>query len=229
MVLKIELRHDNLAENGSDDAVISAKFIAILKIIDRSILPRDITFYCNDKWVSTLVTQGRVVSCRSNFANEDNETTTSILTSFVRLFASANEKIRFSLKAADVGGASERGRTVAEIVNAQQRDESSEKADAGRAVLGSGEFQFDNQHWPIAMPDRSGSAALHAAWQASLWTREWSLRNRLILGDAVLMISTSDARPKQIAIRSSSGKTLVGSPDSKELGHVVSAWRVEPS
>jgi hypothetical protein len=196
----------------------AAQLILMLSLIDRTLLPRQITF-----------TNGRghlilTVSDRKAQVAEGSGTSAAELITRMAGFCMSATALRHEVRAAKaplMGGF-----TIAELINAQ--DGASSTARSG-APAGAEGFTFDERGWPLRMPDDTGAKSLVSAWLVHLWMQNWLKRREDVLGDTVLMTTTAGTRSRELAFRFSPKATEIMTFGPSDLGHLLAAWRMAPT
>lgn len=195
----------------------AAQFILMLSVIDRTILPRRVTF-TNGRSRLTLIAADRKVRLADD--GESADAKTDLTTQMVDFCLKANA-LKHEVCAAKSGAG---GLTISELVNAQQF-ESSATAESPMPRE-TGGFKFDERGWPLKMPEDASAKSLVSAWLVYLWMQNWLKRREEMLGDAVLMVTTEGNRSRELAFHFSSTMTDIMSLRPGELGRLFAAWRI---
>lgn len=197
----------------------AAQFILMLSVIDRTILPRQITF-TNGRTRLTVNAADRKARLAGDDALPNGEA--DLVHQMADFCLTANE-IKHEVRAAKAG-ATASGLTISELVNAQQSESG---ATFGTAMpREAGGFKFDERGWPLKMPEDASAKSLVSAWLVYLWMQNWLKRREEMLGDAVLMVTTEGNRSRELAFHFSPGTTDILSLGPGELGRLLAAWRI---
>jgi hypothetical protein len=190
----------------------AAQFILMLSVIDRTILPRRITF-TNGRSRLDLLAADRKASFTDDGEGTD---VTARMVAFCLEATALKHEVR-----AVKGGAV--GQTISELVNAQPIPGANGQNAIPRDLGG---FKFDERGWPLRMPEDAGAKALVSAWLVYLWMQNWLKRREEMLGDAVLMVTTEGTRSRELAFHFSPKTTDMMSLGPGELGRLLAAWRL---
>jgi hypothetical protein len=197
-----------------------AWFIALLALIDRTVLPRRMTVSNGWSELSLGVAEGRARLLDGAAAQDNANGAGAEVASRLADLCSPARPLKYSLAASDPQAPT--GYSIAELVNAQ----AATLAEPRRAFeVGSDGFGFDADGWPLAMPEHAGAQALIASWRTAIWTRNWHKRSEAVLGGNMLMVATVGDRPHRWAIHSSQGGAEISAIAPEDLGRLVSRWR----
>jgi hypothetical protein len=196
----------------------AAQFILMLSVIDRTVLPRRITF-ANGRGTLVLAVAERRVQVESGA-----ELSAAALVARMAGFCMEAHALRHEVRAP---GSAEMpaGFTIGELVNAQQ-GAASGGAEPGVISVARPGFTFDDRGWPVKIPEHASAKSVVSAWLVHLWMQSWLKRREALLGGSVLMTTTTGTRSRELAFRFSSRATELATLGSGELGRLLAAWRV---
>jgi hypothetical protein len=195
----------------------AAQFILMLSVIDRTILPRRITF-TNSRSRLTIIAADR--KARLADADELGDSQTDLTSQMVDFCLKASA-LKHAVRSAKPGAA---GVTISELVNAQ-RIGSGATAESS-IPRETGGFKFDERGWPLTMPEDASAKSLVSAWLVHLWMQSWLKRREEMFGDTVLMVTTEGNRSRELAFHFSPRTTDIMSLGPGELGRLLAAWRI---
>lgn len=195
----------------------AAQFILMLSVIDRTILPRRITFTNGHGRLGMIVADRKAQLVEEDVA----ESSAAELTGRMVNFCLEASVLKHEVRAAKPRIAA--GLTISELVNVQPTPELS-AAQSGLPGE-TGGFKFDERGWPLKMPDDAGARSLVSAWLVYLWMQSWLKRREAMFGDAVLMVTTEGSRSRELAFHFSPKTTDLLSLGPGDLGRLLAAWR----
>lgn len=199
-----------------------AWFIALLTLIDRTVLPRRMTVGNGWSELSLGVAEGRARLLNVTAGHGNGGDASAEVASRLAALCTPARPLKYSLAAWEQQPPA--GYSIAELVNVQAKALS----DARRAFeVGTDGFGFDADGWPLAMPEHAGAQALVASWRTAIWTRNWHKRSEAVLGGDMLMVATVGDRPHRWAIHSSQGGAEISAIAPEDLGRLVSRWRAQ--
>ena len=199
----------------------AAQFILMLSVIDRTILPRRITF-ANGRGHLRLLACDR--KAHSSEAGQPAGSGVDLVLRMVRFCLEAHV-LRYEVQAARPAAGA--GFTISELVNLQRAP--ARTAGIPAEVAG---FTFDEQGWPLVMPEGNSARSLVSAWLVYLWMQNWLKQREETLGDSVLLVTTEGRRSRELAFRFSPKSTETAKSTEimsfvpGELGRLLAAWRL---
>jgi hypothetical protein len=198
----------------------AAQFILMLSVIDRTILPRCITFTSGHNSLTIIAAERK-----ARLADDDERqgATADLISQMVGFCLKAKE-LKHDVRVAKPGAGASAGLTIPELVNAQQI--ASGAADSSLMPREIGGFKFDERGWPLKMPEEASAKSLVSAWLVYLWMQSWLKRREEVLGDAVLMVTTEGSRSRELAFHISPKTAEILSLGPGELGRLLAAWRI---
>jgi hypothetical protein len=196
----------------------AAQFILMLSVIDRTVLPRRITF-ANGRGTFVLAVADRRAQVDSGV-----ELSAAALVARMAGFCMDAHALRHEVRAPD-GVAMPAGFTIGELVNAQQAV-ASIGAEPGAISAARPGFTFDERGWPVKVPEETSAKSVVSAWLVHLWMQSWLKRREALLGGSVLMTTTTGTRSRELAFRFSPRATELMTLGSGELGRLLAAWRL---
>jgi hypothetical protein len=197
-----------------------AWFIALLALIDRTILPRRMTVSNGWSEVSLGIAEGRASLVNGSGPQGNGSGACADLAARLAALCTPAKPLKYSLAAWDAQ--SPAGYSIAELVNSQSTAGGASR-DAFRAEADG--FGFDADGWPLEMPEHVGAQALIASWRTAIWTRNWHKRSEGVLGGDMLIVATVGDRPHRWALHSSQAGAEIRAIVPEELGRLVSHWR----
>jgi hypothetical protein len=211
--------------NYEADAV-AASFILALSVIDRTILPRVITFQ-NDAASLRLAVAGRkahVMDRRRLYEKGQDE-----CAHLVQLLAAICKRAPIKRTIRSMDRADDGGYNVSQLVNSQYPANISTAFDSSIAHTSPGKFSFDQKGWPVAMPEDTSAKALDNAWRSTIGARGFLDRTRKACGSTVLMIAISSEASAKVAFHASPERTDILPVSTSSLGQLISAWKASSS
>lgn len=193
----------------------AAQFVLMLSVIDRAVLPRQIVFI-NGRAKLGLIAVDRRAQLDGETALSPAELTTR-LASFCRDTHALNHEVR-ACAAPSVAGF-----TISEIINAQTNVKAQDGPLSG--IPGAETYRFDDHGWPLRISPSASAKALVSAWLVHLWVQNWLKRHEKLLGDRLLLTTTSGVRSRELALRFSPGDADMMAFASQDLGHLLAACR----
>jgi hypothetical protein len=193
----------------------SKRFMHILSVIDRTVLPRKITFSTS----SQQLTLG-VFSRRARFLSEDVEP--PAFASRFSVLCSTGEPIRKEIRYWDAVRTSGKDLTVSGIVNAQNLKHF-ETADQETHLLPQADFSFTSEGWPINMPPAANFSCLETAWKAAIELNQWRTHSGNHFASPLLLLAVSHSPPPREILISAGNGNYVSIVHSSRLGHFLTA------
>ena len=195
----------------------AAQFILMLSVIDRTVLPRRITF-ANGRGTFVLA-----VADRRAQVDSGAELSAAALVARMAGFCMDAHALRHEVRAPEAT-VIPAGFTIGELVNAQPV--ASIGAEPGAISAARPGFTFDERGWPVKIPEETSAKSVVSAWLVHLWMQSWLKRREALLGGSVLMTTTTGTRSRELAFRFSPRATELMTLGSGELGRLLAAWRL---
>lgn len=202
-----------------------AWFIALLALIDRTVLPRRIAVSNGIAELLLGVADGKVRLLSSGAAEADGTRGSAETARRLSELCTPARPLSYSLGPWTPQGAS--GHSIADLVNAQGDDDARGEHRRADFHVGAEGFEFNAEGWPVSMPDHASGRALVAAWRAHLWMMTWKSRSRTVLGGEMLIVATPVKGPHRWAIHASPAGVEISAVGQEELGKLISRWRAQ--
>lgn len=213
-------KYSSLANYEADSIV--ASFIVVLSVIDRTILPRSITFSNGATSLKLAVAERKArLLDHSRHVEGSADGCAYLMRQLTSLCRRA--PIRHTIRSMNRTNAD--GYRIAQLVNSQYPAPLSSTFDNAFAHMVSNRFSFDQKGWPVAMPADAPAGALDYAWRSNLQMRRWLENARKACGSNVLMITTSRENLAKIAVHASPTHTDLLPVNTTEMGQLISAWK----
>jgi hypothetical protein len=177
----------------------------ILAVIDRTILPRQVTF-STDRDEVILAVRSR----RAQFLNEDIQAIGFIK----RIAAFCNSGGGMSKKIARLENTNilRRGLKISDIVNAQNHEPLEAE------LLRGADFDFTSGGWPKRMPENASFSSLEIAWQVASGFEEWRRRFDSGLAAPLRFVAISGSKLTRGVTIATGSQSAVSSVELRELG-----------
>lgn len=213
-------KYSSLANYEADSIV--ASFIMILSIIDRTVLPRKITFSNEVSSLKLAVTERRARLLNQSRHNEDSVDGSADL---VQQLASICRRgpVRYAIRS--LNSSSAHGYSIAQLINSQYLARPCHAFDDAFVHTISDRYSFDQMGWPIAMPSNASAGALENAWRSNLRARRGLESARKACGSKVLMIMISPDASAKIAVHASPTRIDLLQLNAADTGRLISTWK----
>lgn len=197
-------------------SVEAQNFLKVLKLIDRTILPRRL-FLTSDTGQLVLVAEQQCAALESDRASIHLSSLESVTAAIEQLCASGRP-LTYSVEPISPAPAAQPKFSAIAIVNAQTC------LATGQDGQDPGNFRFAKNGWPLMAPPEAPYASLEAATRIA-WAMSGWQRLPLEKGDApVLILAVSDSLDEDLSVSIEGDVAIVATPPSL-LGRLILRWR----
>lgn len=197
-------------------SVEARNFLKVLRLIDRTILPRRLLLSSGSARL-TLIAERQCAVLGNGRASVHPGSLKSVVEAVARL-CSSTLPVTYSLEPISPASVARPGFSAIAIVNAQTCLET------GADSRDIGHFRFAKNGWPLIAPPEAPFASLEAATRIAWGMKDWKglpLEN----GDTpILILAVSDGLNEDLSISVEGDLTIVATPSAR-LGPLILRWR----
>jgi hypothetical protein len=207
-----------MSSRSPSKSIAAQNFLSVLRLIDRTIIPRLIVLN-NSKITLELV----VARQRASVKNRSGEVSSPAdLLAAILALCTGDYPITYRLETCVEPASMHNACTVAAIVNAQSQGDDAQADDAAKS------YRFSKRGWIHSVPPDSTYASLEAAAHIASRLSTWTDLNDQTSERPPLILAISEEIPHETSISVEGAVTVTATPPSL-LGKLVSQWRSQAS
>ncbi|MBX2806555.1 MAG: hypothetical protein KTR19_11330 [Hyphomicrobiales bacterium] len=195
-------------------SIAAQNFLSVLRLIDRTIIPRLIVLNNSKTTLKLVVARQRAsVKNRSGEISSAQDLLAAILT-----LCTEDLPITYRLEAIPEPDSIENAHTAAAIVNAQSQSDDAFADELAKA------YSFTRNGWILSAPPDCAYASLDAAARIATKAAGWAKLDDQGSNNPPLILVISDHLPDERTVSVEGAVTITATPPSL-LGKLVSQWR----